>query len=717
MPLADAPGRYVSADGTLGYWSTESPDDWDFSGDADGFWPVSRLRQGYLDYLSAKILEYQEQQQSRHFYHGSQWTPEEIRVLRNRRQPVITFNRTARKIDQIAGLVQRMEQDPKAFPRNPQNADGAEVATQCVRSVLDASDWEFLDAYCACQAGIEGIAGIEPKLVDGDHQDPDLVADFVFGDDFFYDPRSYKPDFSDARYMGIAKWLDVEAAVELFPDKENELRTLMVETGFDLTTHSDREFKWIYTNEKRLRLVEMWYRYKGKWYWSFFCSMILLAQGVSPFQDQRGQLMNRFIMFSAFVDHDGDRYGFSRNLKGPQDELNQRRSKALFMSNVTRLIGKKGAVDNVETARREYARPDGYIEVNPGFENPEPADKANDLAQQLALMQDARQEIETFANIQPDTIARDIPGDHSGIAINMLQRAGIAELGSYLRNYKSWKKRVYRAIWNIVQRTWTVERFVRVSGRGELAQFIQINASGGTNQYGQPIIVNALGNLDVEMSMDDGPDEASVMQDAYDVLKGYPPGTIPPAVLIELSPLASSIKQRVMQLMQQPPDPMMMQAKQLALAKTGAETGELQARAERHRSQAISDAARAAHLGSEANLNASELFARATGAAGEQGPAAALGQGQASPPQNFGPFGGGSPQAPGGRQAGGPVSPYGVEPAAGPVSAPRQQPRAVDVPPLNVPLDHPILRSARQGPDGRHYVSDPRRPGKYLMVA
>ena len=27
----------------------------------------------------------------------------------------------------------------------------------------------------------------------------------------------------------------------------------MVETGFDLTTHADREYKWIYVNEKRLK--------------------------------------------------------------------------------------------------------------------------------------------------------------------------------------------------------------------------------------------------------------------------------------------------------------------------------------------------------------------------------------------------------------------------------------------------------------------------------
>src|SRR6185437_3494957 len=212
---------------------------------------------------------------------------------------------------------------------------------------------------------------------------------------------------------------DVEAAVELFPDHESELRTLMVETGFDMTTHADREFKWVYVNEKRVRLVEIWYRYKGQLYWAFFCSMLLLEQGLSPFRDQRNQPMPRFVMWSAKVDHDGDRYGFVRNLKGPQDELNQRRSKALFMSNVTRLIGQKGAVDNVETARKEYARPDGYVEYNPGFDAPKPDDKTADLAQQLSLMQDARSEIDSFANVTPDLVTREVPGDHSGVAINL----------------------------------------------------------------------------------------------------------------------------------------------------------------------------------------------------------------------------------------------------------------------------------------------------------
>jgi hypothetical protein len=393
--------NFRSQTGTLGKWNTNSPDDFDFSGDDDGRFPVTRLRQQYIDYLATKVDEYEEQKQSRHYYHGAQWTHREIEILRDRRQPIITFNAINRKVDGIVGLVQRLRQDPKAYPRHPSQSQGADVATQCIRAALDGMNFSYLDFEICKQAATEGIGGIELKLTDGDHQDPDITGDFIFGDDFFYDPRSFKPDFSDARYMGIAKWLDVEAAVELFPDKEDELRTLMVDTGFDLTTHADREFKWVYVNEQRLRLVEHWYKHKGKWFWSFYCSNIELEHGVSPFLDERGKPMNRFVMFSTAVDHDGDRYGFVRNLKGPQDEKNQRRSKMLHISNTSRVFARKGSVDDVETARREMMKPDGWVEINPGHEMPQETQKAENLAAQAELYQSASMEI-----------CQHQPGDH-----------------------------------------------------------------------------------------------------------------------------------------------------------------------------------------------------------------------------------------------------------------------------------------------------------------
>jgi hypothetical protein len=553
QPSGKAFPEFKSKQGTVGDWATEQPDDFDYSGDEDGFFAVSRLRQQYTDYLSVKVLEYEEQKEARHYYHGAHWTPEQIRILRSRKQPVVTFNRINRKIDGITSLVQKLRQDPKAFPRSPRNAQGAELATLCIKSALDGMDFKNLDFECVKQCGIDGIAGIELKLVEGDHGDPDLGGDWIFGDDFFYDPRSFKPDFSDARYMGIAKWLDVEAAVELFPDKEDEIRSLMVNEGFDLTTHSDREFKWVYTQEQRVRLVEHWYKHKGKWYWAFYCSFVLLDQGVSPFLDERNKPMNRFVMFSASVDHDGDRYGFVRNLKGPQDEVNARRSKALFISNVTRLFLEKGAVDDVELARRESARPDGLVEYNKGFAKPEPDQREADLAAQLQLMQTATSEIDGFANIRPDVMGNDDKDQHSGVAINYLQKAGIAELGSFILAYRSWKLRVYRAVWNIIKRNWTQERFIR-TGTDDTAKLIQINGFQ-KDHNGIPHFINALGGLDVEIILDEGPDQANMMQDAFEILAQMPPGTVPPIALIELMPLADSIKKKIMQMMSQPPAP------------------------------------------------------------------------------------------------------------------------------------------------------------------
>jgi hypothetical protein len=663
---------YVSQQGTVGRQETNYPDDYDWSED-EGFFNVSRLRTQYIDYLAAKALEIEEQQQSRHYYHGAQYTARELEILRARRQPVVTFNRVGRKIDSIVGLIQRIKQDPKAYPHSPKNADGAEIATQTVRSVLSSSHWDYVDPFCAGQAAIEGIGGVELKLIDGDHDDPDVAMDYVFGDDFFYDPRSFRADFSDARYMGIAKWLDVEEAVELFPDKEDEIRGLLVDNGFDMTTHSDREYKWVYINEKRLRLVEHWYKFQGKWKYSFYCSNVELDRGVSPFVDERRRPMSRFIMFSSAVDHEGDRYGFTRNLRGPQDEMNQRRSKALFMSNVTALYVEKGSVDNIENVRRERARPDGVIEYNKGFTPPTDVNKAQDLQAHLALMQDARQEIDSFANINPALMAPGVKDEHSGEALNTMQRAGVAELGAFLRNYRDWKWRVYRAVWNITVRTWKSERWVRVTSNDGLAQFLQINGEG-EDQYGEPTIINAIGALDVQIDLEEGPDETSIMQDVYDQIKDDP--TVPFLVKLEFMPMSETKKNDIRQKMQQQPNPIQMKLAQQEIQQNDANIEDKKAQAMERRARSLTDVARGAHLASEANLNINQVYsegiAQASGLANPMNPS---GQGGAAP--------GGTQTSPGAPQAGqGP-------PQSAPFASQPHPPMAVPPPPMASPIHPP----------------------------
>jgi hypothetical protein len=606
--------------------------------DDEGYYTIEQLKRQYNDYLGSKTFEIAEAKESRRYYHGAQWTDKEIKALKRRRQPVITSNRIVRKIDAVVGLVERLKQDPKAYPRTPKSEQGAEVATAVLRYALDHVDWRSKSSRVARMGAIDGIAGVEVDLEYGDHADPDIGLHMVYPDTFFYDPRSYDDGFTDARFLGISKWIDAGQAKELVPDKKDEIDKL-TESGSDLSTNSDREIQWVNTTAKKLRMVDHWYIHDGKWCWCLYVSNAKLMEGKSPYIDERGKSFTKFLMFSSAVDHDGDRYGFVRNFKGPQDEINARRSKALHILNSRRLILDKGAVDDVEKTRIEWARPDGVVEINPG-KKAQPDDQKIDFAGQLEMLQEAKNEIENFGP-NPALIGQGIEGS-SGRAISLLQQAGIAELGPYLVAHRTWKIRVYRAIWNVVQRYWTAERWIRVTDDEGVAQFVQINGQT-TDQYGQPAMANYLGALDVDIIIDEGPDNINMMADAFDTLTALVRGgqQIPPEVLIELAPLQNSVKQKLLKRMEQAAaDPQKQQAKQIALA------GEA-AKVDKTKSETLENIAQTQKLGLEAQLDVAQLGldALATQQQGAQ-PGAAPAPGPAAPAAPL-PQGGGYGPVPG----------------------------------------------------------------------
>lgn len=526
-----------------------------------GYWSLSKCKKAYLDYLGNKREEIDEAKNARRYYHGSQWTEEQIKTLKKRKQPVVTFNRIGRKIDGVVGLIERLRQDPKAYPRTPVHEEGAELATAAIRYVLDEQEWNAKSPEVARDGAIEGIGGVELELTDGDNGDKEISFDIVEPDSFFYDPRSYRADFTDARYMGLGKWVDLDVAQEMFPDKAEELKASYDGIGSELSTNPDRENKWFsQTGERQIiRLVDIWYQHKGRWCWAIFTGSMILMEGESYLKDEKGKGACKYIMYSGCVDHDGDRYGFVRNMKSAQDEYNARRSRALFTANSRRLIMSEGAVKDVELARREWARPDGVVVVQ--GQNVNEAAKTDDhnfdFTGQLKLMENAIAELENYGPNQ--ALVGDM-SNQSGRAIQLLQQAGMAELGPYILQYKGWKIRLYRAIWNACRTHWQAERWIRVTDNQDLPQLIQINATGVDPNTGMPAIINSLGALDVDIIIDEGADTVNMQGDAYDTLtalagKG---ANVPPQVLLELSPLPASTKKRLTDMMKeqaQKPDP------------------------------------------------------------------------------------------------------------------------------------------------------------------
>ena len=324
------------------------------------YWSLDRLKRSYQDYLGTKTAEVAEQKEARRYRHASQWTDEQIKVFKKRKQPIVTYNRVGKKIDAVVGLIEKLKQSPKAYPRTPNEEGAADLATQVIREVLDENMWKAKSYLVGQDGAMDGIGGVELLLEPGYVGDPTVGFEKVEVDSFFYDPRSIRLDFSDCRYMGQGKWLDLDQAREMFHDQAQDIEDAM-ESGSELSTDSDREKKWFITDGyvKRVRIIDLWYILNGEWYWVIFCGNTKLMEGQSWLHDEKKKTFCKYLMFSAQVDQDGDRYGFIRNLKSAQDEINQRRSKALHLLNSRRIIAEQGAFDDLELARREAVRPDG----------------------------------------------------------------------------------------------------------------------------------------------------------------------------------------------------------------------------------------------------------------------------------------------------------------------------------------------------------------------
>jgi hypothetical protein len=550
----------------------------------------AKLKREYLAYLNNKSEEIREQQDARRYYHGAQWTAKQIKAFNDRKQPVVTYNRIGRKINAVVGLLERQRQDPRGFPRTPKHEAGADIATAVLRYVCDEQDWAAKSLVSGLNGSVDGIGGIEIVLEQGDRGDVEVGLEEVDPSSYFYDPRSLKPDFSDARYQGVGKWADVDLMIAMFPDKAQEIRD-SVNSGSELTSNPDSDNKWFNSSEtgsNRIRLVDHWYMVGNDWFWCLYTGATILASGPSYLHNEKKRSFCKYITYSANIDQDGDRYGFVRNMKSSQDEINQRRSKALHTLQSRRLITASNDGKDIEQMRREAARPDGVIQYPVGTEPPQFDDgaKGQELQGHLAFLEDAKNEIENYG-FNPALVGQGVD-NLSGRAMQLQQQAGIAELGPYLIAFKNWKLRVYRAIWCAVQEHWTAERWIRVTDDDDVAQFLAINQMGVDPSTGLPALINSLGALDVDIIIDEGPDTINMQQDAYDTLSimAQKGADVPSELLLELSPLAGKVKKKALDIIENAKK-QQAQPNPIAMAGAQAEVAEKQASAKLKEAQAI----------------------------------------------------------------------------------------------------------------------------------
>jgi hypothetical protein len=474
---------------------------------------LSKLVRYFEEAEEATLEARTRSERDRDYYDGKQWTADEKAKLEARGQPVIAFNVVKSRVDWLLGAEKEQRRDPKAYYRNQADQPAADAFTAGLRFAADSADFPAKRTRMWKNLVVEGYGGVE-MYAEPDGIDYALKINHIPWDRIVFDPHSCQDDFSDARYVGQVLWMDYDEALEKYGEQaQAALDSTLAASNRPGETYDDKPkwTVWADPRRKRVRVVSMWHKEQGQWYLCEFTKGGELVYQPSPYMDKQGQSLCPLILESAHVDRDNNRYGEVRHLIDPQDEINKRRSKALHQSVSRGVIADHGAVDDVAKARRELARPDFYVEVMPDSRF-EVVDGIQMASGQAALLQDAMNYVQR-AGANNALTGKGVSGE-SGRAIEAQQAGGKVELGDLFDALRRFDQRVFQFLANMMQQFWTSERWIRVTDDELAPQAVGLNAVE-YDEFGQPMVQNAIVEMDVDIIVGDAPDLITMQGDMY----------------------------------------------------------------------------------------------------------------------------------------------------------------------------------------------------------
>jgi hypothetical protein len=585
---------------------------------------VKRVEQFLNDTQTARELS----ERDRDYKDGYQWTDEEIAKLKARKQAPITNNRIKPKVEGLKGLLIQRQTDPKAYPRNRKDEQASFAVTDALRYVADQTKLDDIELEVADNLFVEGYGACIIETTENAQGEQDVEIIDIPWDRFYFDPYSRRLDFKDARYLGIIVWMDAEDAKSKFEGYEDVIDEAIGDNAIDETL-SDKP-SWVDgKNRNRVRIAQEFYVKDGVWQMCFFTSTGYLSDPEdSPYLDENGEPECPIEAISAYIDRENQRFGEVRYMIDLQDEINHRRSKALHLLSSRQTAGRRGAIKDVVTMKRELAKPDGHIEYEGEKGDFDILPTGDMTTGQFALLQQAQEEMnQTSFNAQ---LAGQGAADQSGKAISLLQQGGMLETLPLYNALLNWKTRVYRQIWHRIKQYWTQEKWIRVTDdykslkwvglnvQVPLAEFltdiVQDKSKPQAERVGaatvlqaltqaqdprlqQPITVkNPVPELDMDIILENAPDAINTQQEQFQLLVQLAASRpeVPFSRLLELSQIRDKdaiieeIREREQQLMAQNQQAMQIKAQENAqkqqidaakaqsqITKEAAETGKI----------------------------------------------------------------------------------------------------------------------------------------------
>ncbi len=402
--------------------------------------------------------------------------------------------------------------------------------------------------------------------------------------EIWWDWLDRTPDLSDAKYLVRRRWHATEEVAAAFPDKAELIRTIgagwpMWETlSLDQSISLDMsrsynierdttifEAEWRNIQRDMLGVYEVWYRklvtgyaarlptggvmevdmenerhiaaiaagvvkpvkttYK-KMRLAWFVGPHKITEIPSPYQHNSFP----YVPFFGFrEDLTAVPYGMIRSMMSPQDEVNARKSKAMWLLSSKRVITDEDAVVDHNLTREEVSRPDAYIVLSKDrrpssrFE----VDDGTPLAEtQFKAMQMAKEGIQRNSGVYQAMLGREEKAK-SGIAIQSLLEQGNTTLAELMDNFNFARQRVGELLFELVKEDIGTDEVPVMTGSGMTKKEIVLNQRVQNPDTGEIEIINRVANTKFKVALADVPSTVTYRQQQLaqlsEMVKSLPP--------------------------------------------------------------------------------------------------------------------------------------------------------------------------------------------------
>ncbi len=518
------------------------------------------------------------------YYDGNQLDQETASDLEKKGMGPLIVNLVKPTIDVVLGMEAKTRSDWRVMADNDDWQETAEALSSKLNEAERESraDRACSDAYA--QQVKSGIGWVEVTRESDPFKCPYRVR-AIHRREIFWDWASKEPDLSDARYLIRQKWYPIAEAKAYMPEHAELIQQAGMGWPLEWLKRAaeDTSLTQAYNSEARLSLSDWEWRNIERhmvslfecWYRRFQRGLILrlpdgravefdknnpmhvagVARGVmkpepAVYSKIRVSLwlgphklhdvdagMSRFPYIPFFgyrEDLTGIPYGLVRAMLSPQDEINARRRKLLWMLSSKVVQVDSDALDQRYNDFRnlidEVARPDAVIITNPARKNPNGFTIGSNMevsAQQYQVMQEAKQTLQEAAGVFQQMMGKTDSGVTAGRAIDSLIEQGTTTLAELTDNYRYSRRLVGEALLDLVSQDLSgveVQVYVGEPGRRKAVMLNQLAVDPTTGvQYKK----NDVKRAPVKVALSDIPSTPAYKQQMQvmlsEVMKSLPP--------------------------------------------------------------------------------------------------------------------------------------------------------------------------------------------------